>query len=153
MTKNFSATMLLLVVSATASFAGNPGPFKLTDGGDLAFTSQTSANLVGTGIASHGGKGVSAGVINVTGVASCTGGFSAKIEGVFTVANGNQIKYTVVQQLCPTAAAGVFAGIGSYSITGGTGRFANASGSGSFNGLGDFVGNKYQCTLDGMISY
>lgn len=153
MTKKLFATMLLLVLGATASLAANPVPFKLLDSGTLVFTSQTSANLVGTGIASHGGQGVSAGAINITGPASCQGGFSAKIDGAFTAANGNLIKYTVVQVLCPTSAPGVFAGVGSYTITGGTGKFANASGSGSFNGLGDFVNYKYQCVLDGTILY
>jgi hypothetical protein len=154
MTKNILATMLVLVVGSTASLAGsNPVPFKLGDSGNLAFTSSSSANLVGTGIASHGGKGVSSGVINITGPASCSGGMSAKIEGAFTAADGSQIRYTVYQELCPTAAAGVFAGVGSYTITGGTGRFAKATGNGGFNGLGDFVGAKYQCSLDGTISY
>lgn len=154
MTKNFlAATMILLALTATASLAANPVPFKLADSGDLGFTSQTSANLTGTGIASHGGIGISAGTINITGPASCAGGFSAKIEGAFTVANGNQIRYTVVQQLCPTSAQGVLAGVGSFTITGGTGRFANATGAGSFSGLGDFGKYKYQCTLDGTISY
>jgi hypothetical protein len=153
MRKNLLATMLLLALSATASFAANPVPFKLVDSGDLGFTSQTSANLVGTGIASHGGTGISAGTINITGPASCAGGFSARIEGAFTVANGNLIRYSVVQQLCPTSAPGVMAGVGSYTITGGTGRFANATGAGSFTGLGDFGKFKYQCTLEGTISY
>lgn len=82
MLKNTFATMILLALSAAASLSANPVPFKLTDSGDLVFTSQTSANLVGTGIASHGGKGVSAGVINITGPASCQGGFSAKSKGL-----------------------------------------------------------------------
>jgi hypothetical protein len=153
MKKNVFATTLLFAVSAAASFAANqsPVPFKLTDSGNLSFTSNSSADLAGTGIASHGGKGVSAGVINITGPASCVGGFSARIDGAFTVANGDVIRYTVHQQLCPTDTSGVFAGAGSFTITGGTGGFANASGNGSFNGLGDFGGLKYQCTLDGTI--
>lgn len=153
MTKNFLATILLLALNAAASLAAGPVPYKLVDSGDLVFTSQTSANLVGTGISMGGGAGRSAGTINITGPASCAGGFSAKIEGAFTVANGNQITYTVVQELCPTSTAGVFAGVGSFTITGGTGKFANASGTGSFNGLGDFGKFKYQCTLEGTISF
>ena len=155
MKRNVFAAMLILGLSAlTASSATGPQvPFKLTDNGNLTFTSQTSANVAGTGIASHAGRGISAGTINVTGPASCSGGMSATINGTFTGANGDGISYTVHQQLCPTASQGVFAGVGSYTITGGTGRFANATGAGSFNGLGDFVALKYQCTLDGTISY
>ena len=156
MKKNIFVTMLLLALTATVALsAGNqPVPFKLTDGGDLAFTSASSANLVGTGISSHTGKGVSSGVINVTGPASsCPNGMAAKIDGALTAPTGDVIRYTVNQQLCPSATAGIFVGIGSFTITGGTGKFANAKGTGGFNGLGDFVGLKYQCTLDGTISY
>jgi hypothetical protein len=155
MKKNAFVTMLLLVLStAIASAAPNsPVPFKLTDSGDLAFTSQTTANLAGTGIATHGGKGISAGTIAIVGNGTCQGGMLAKIEGAFTAANGDLIKYTVNQQLCPTAQSMIYVGVGSFTITGGTGRFVNAKGAGSFSGLGDFSGFKYQCSLDGTISY
>ena len=154
MTKNFFATMLLLTVSVSSTLSARNQfvPFKMMDSGNITFTSQTSANLVGTGLASIGGRGVSAGVISITGPARCAGGMEAVINGTFTASTGDQLKYSVTQQLCPTEVAGIFAGLGVYRITGGTGRFASASGGGVFQGMGDFVGLKYHCALDGLFS-
>ena len=42
-------------------------------------------------------------------------------------------------------------GEGTYVITGGTGRFAGATGSGDFEGIGDVVHGIFAMSLDGVI--
>ena len=46
-----------------------------------------------------------------------------------------------------------FYGIGTYVITGGTGKFKRARGFGEFIGLANFPGLRYNCFLRGVISY
>jgi hypothetical protein len=72
-------------------------------------------------------------------------------------ANGDIIHCTgndvvnVASLLTQTGTTGAITG--TWTITGGTGRFAGASGSFTINGLVDFVTNSFICTCEGAISY
>ncbi|MBX2990088.1 MAG: hypothetical protein KF749_02855 [Bacteroidetes bacterium] len=81
-----------------------------------------------------------------------TGAFSNG-EFEYTAANGDRLSGTYSGNLVPSADPTVFALTGSFSFTGGTGRFAHATGSGTPSGsvqvtTGDFILN-----LEGSISY
>jgi hypothetical protein len=151
-TSKFAPFLAIALLSTASLWASDPLVlFEAMDDGNIVFTGQTSANLTGSGIANTAGEVTSAGAIAITGPATiCANGLAATIAGVFTAATG-AIKYTISNQLCPTAVAGVYQGIGSFTITGGTGSFVGASGGGLFHGLADFTGFKYHCFLQGLI--
>lgn len=78
----------------------------------------------------------------------------ASTQVVLTAANGDQIFATYSGTL--TAANGTIGAIvGGYTITGGTGRFSNAKGAGTVQGVEDItsVPAKGQIQLNGTISY
>jgi hypothetical protein len=75
----------------------------------------------------------------------------ASRELVLTAANGDQIFATSMGTLTFTGQAGLITG--SFEITGGTGRFANATGLGSLEGAEDRVSGQGHVELTGTISY
>jgi hypothetical protein len=160
---------ILILLPPSSTIAGpkdkppKDKPLRLIDSGGFSFTSQTSALLVGSGLSSHMGKIASAGTFFNVGNSpipptlpppTCPNGFNGRIEGTATAANGDVLNYVLVAEFCPNPdASGVFNGLGTYTITGGTGRFAEAKGEGDFIGLADFVALTYNCLLSGTISY
>jgi hypothetical protein len=153
---------ILILLPPSSTIAGpkdkppKDRPLRLIDSG--AFSSPISpAGLVGTGLSTHMGKIASGGTFfNLGGPTACANGFNGRIEGTATAANGDTLEYVLVAEFCPDPdpnASGVFNGVGSYTITGGTGRFATAKGEGDFIGLADFVAGTYNCLLSGTISY
>jgi hypothetical protein len=64
------------------------------------------------------------------------------------------IKYRLSAEFRPDA-SGIFYGIGTFVITGGTGKFKRAKGFGEFIGLADLPpgSQSYNCFLRGVISY
>jgi hypothetical protein len=64
----------------------------------------------------------------------------------------DSITYRLSADFRPDA-SGVFYGVGTYVITGGTGKFRKARGFGEFIGLANFDGGTYNCFLRGVISY
>jgi hypothetical protein len=141
-------------------------PLRLMDSGVfMFFPGGTSAALVGRGLSTHMGKIASAGTFFNLGNSpipptlpppTCPNGFNGRIEGKATAANGDELDYVLVAEFCPDPdpnASGVFNGVGRYTITRGTGRFAQATGEGDFIGLADFVAGTYNCLLSGTISY
>ena len=134
-------------------------PFTAVDGGDITFTSQTSADLNGNGFENHGFRtriqeALNSGQINILGpTEECEGGLKAALSGVFITPNPDDtIHYTIKIRLCQ-AEAGVYPATGTYQITGGTGQYANARGVGVFSGLANFNSATYTCLLFGTISY
>jgi hypothetical protein len=63
------------------------------------------------------------------------------------------ITYRLSAEFFPGAVPGVFYGVGTYRITGGTGDFEGARGFGEFIGLANFGTGTYNCFLRGVISY
>lgn len=67
--------------------------------------------------------------------------------------NGDELRADYSGNLSPSATPPVFVLNGTYRITGGTGRFANASGTGTVGGLENLATGQGQFELKGSISY
>jgi hypothetical protein len=149
--------LTLLLLANSSAGPKKDVPFRLTDGGAFIFTGEKSANLVGRGLATHMGKIGSGGQFTRGDIDASSGCFAGHIDGEATAANGDTLNYVLEAQFCPDPNGGssptVFNGEGKYEITGGTGRFAKATGRGDFAGLADFGERTYQCLLSGTISY
>lgn len=142
--------LIAVALSAITASASQNLPFRLGDEGTITFTSPNTATTAGTGNANYLGKIISDGSLTVVGQANCTDGFAAEMQDTFTAANGDEIMVAISMQLCPIA-PGIFHGVGTYVVTGGTGRFAGATGSGVFDGTGNFGTGTIICALNGTI--
>src|SRR5262249_38253260 len=116
------------------------------------FNSPTTGTMQATGLASVSGTMSLAGTVNITGPAtSCAGGFARTWQVTQTATNGDKLYTTVNDEMCfvtPTSTQDK----GTYTITGGTGQFAGASGSGISACQGDFTNNTFKMGLAGKIS-
>ena len=85
-----------------------------------------------------------------------TTGFVVTNDETLTAANGDQVTLSILDMPCTVAGEpGIYDGVSTYHITGGSGRFAGASGHGTFDGRGNFnVPNNFTFTytFDGTIS-
>jgi hypothetical protein len=70
----------------------------------------------------------------------------------FTAANGDVLRATSITQGTPTGPT-TFSLAGTFVFTGGTGRFAHATGSADFVGSADFATNRALLTMHGRIAY
>ena len=142
-----------LALSDMTARASQNLPFRLGDEGTITFTGQSTATTAGTGNANQMGRIGSAGSLTIVGEASCGNevGFAVEMQDTFTAANGDRLMTAITMQLCPIA-PGIYHGVGTYVVTGGTGRFAGATGSGVFDGTGNFNTGTIICALNGTIS-
>ena len=146
--------LIALALSAVTANASQSLPFRLGDEGTITFISPSTATTAGTGNATHMGRITSDGNLTIVGEASCVDnevGFSVEMQDTFTAANGDKLTTAITMQLCPIA-PGIYHGVGTYVVTGGTGRFANATGSGVFDGTGNFNTGTIICALRGTIT-
>jgi hypothetical protein len=166
-------SILSLLPLASASAELKRVPLILMDTGEFDFPDPAvpTANLTGTGVSTHLGAIVSTGVFKSLGDGP-PGRFKGKIEGTATTVVSSQmatatsgetatapsepdsISYRLSAEFRPDA-SGIFYGIGTYVITGGTGKFKGAKGFGEFIGLADLPPGtqSYNCFLRGIISY
>src|SRR5215471_871882 len=161
MTRKRHMLVVLLIAMGTigigansASAAAGPQvPFRASFSGKAAFTSPTSAVFTGTGIATHLGLSTNENNITVLGPdSSCPGGFVNKNVEKLTAANGDTLELKGPHDVgCPTR-PGVVHGTGDWTVTGGTGRFAGATGQGTFDGGADFNKGTFSFQLTGTIS-
>jgi hypothetical protein len=75
-----------------------------------------------------------------------------KGRGVLTGANGDAIFVEWVQVFGPPPAAGSFEGTGAFVVTGGTGKYRGATGSGSLRTQGEGGTKQLTFTYDGMVA-
>ena len=146
--------LTVLALSAMTARASQNLPFRLGDEGTIVFTSLSTATTAGTGNATQLGRIRSDGSLTIVGEVSCIGnevGFAVEMQDTFTAANGDKVMTAITMQLCPIA-PGIYHGVGTYFVTGGTGRFAGATGSGVFDGTGNFNTGTIICALSGTIS-
>ena len=152
--------VVMLIAMAAIGIGGNPAsaggtqqvPFRASYSGTAAFTSATTALFTGTGIARHLGRSTNVNHVTVSGPASCPEGFANINIETLTAANGDTLVLTGDHdQACPTGPNAVH-GTGDWTVTGGTGRFAGATGQGTFDGVADFNQGTFSFQLTGTIS-
>ena len=150
----FLPLLIVLALSAITANASQALPFRLGDEGTITFTSETTATTTGTGNAILMGRITSDSTLLIVGQLSCGNefGFAVQMQDTFTAADGDKLMTAITMQLCPIA-TGIYHGVGTYVVTGGTGRFANATGSGVFDGTGNFGSGTIICALNGSISF
>ena len=91
------------------------------------------------------------GDLRMIGPASCEGGFAVENTMTLTDENGDVLTLTVQDESCPISTPGVYHGTGRYVVTGGTGRYARATGKGVFDGHGDLAHGRFSASLSGSL--
>jgi len=138
------------------AFATHSNPFNGSLSGSFTLPTPNSAILTGTSNFEHLGKTTLAGTAHGTGPAACKGGFTAKEQDTLTAANGDDVFISSIDVACPTSDPNTFQFTSSFTITGGTGRFTDASGSGTgqFSAVSTSAhAGTLSGTLTGTITY
>ena len=155
-TPNSEKVLQARAFSATINAAANPASQPTSCSGVVPFAAP-DFNLSGSGI--HLGQiGQTSSLHHV----SCdvdinTALLTTVVEGQIAAANGDLIYYDgndvvdVAGLLTQTGTTGAI--IGTWTITGGTGRFEGATGTLTINGLVDFVTFSFTCECVGTITY
>jgi len=120
-------------------------------------TSATRNSITATVSLEHLGKSMLVGTTSVTGTSNC-GGFVGRERDTITAANGDRIFVSGNGVSCPTSSnPPTFQDTVTFTVTGGTGRFAQASGSGQVHTTivitsptGD---STFTATITGTITY
>ena len=140
----------LLGVAAAPASAGASPPLDAGCAGTIQVTAadqsgNPTAAAYGGGCKGSLGVNGMQGAIAVTGLAATSvcgnaGGFGAEHSDILTAADGAQLVLRVVENACGEG-PGAYHCIGTYTITGGTGRFVGATGTGTFDGHVNFNPN------------
>ncbi len=146
-----AAAIVVTALAAMPAIAQQQRPFSGVFSGNVAFTSPSTAAYQGSGTATHLGRSTVVGTVAAVGPANCEG-FAAQHTITITAADGDQLFLVVTDDSC-LEGPNQYHGLGTFEITGGTGRFTDATGSGTFEGHGDFNAGTFLQTLEGTISY
>ena len=157
-----AVALAFCIVAAMQALANGEGvPFKavLTGTADWNLDLATSPRFQGTGTVTHMGLTANEGIAYLDGLIetnACESGVglpNMQTE-VLTASNGDELVFEIVDLACQDPNDFfVFHGNGTWQVTGGTGRFANASGSGTMEGRADFAAGIFDCTLVGEVTY
>jgi uncharacterized protein DUF5946 len=120
-------------------------PFKLSGAGTVI-----EGNIQATGRASHLGLWTEAGTLNFVPDPNDPNRVLVSGEATFTAANGDELR-GVITDASLDLTTGI--GTGEFRFTGGTGRFADASGSASFEVMQNLVTGAFEITAVGSIDY
>src|SRR5262245_25043186 len=140
----------LLGVAAAPASAASSTPLSAACAGTIQVTAadpsgNPTAAAYGGGCMGSLGISSMQGAIVVTGpaptsVCGNSGGFGAEHTDTLTAANGAKLFLRVVENACGEG-PGAYHCTGTYTITGGTGRFVGATGTGTFDGHVSFDPN------------
>ena len=150
----FLVLTLALLVGSLAVTA-TERPFSLNGKGVAIPILDGNGNVVGaeptgSGNATHLGMFTNTGKVNFTPDSSNTNILLPSCGGFFTAANGDKLNFVIISGALDLT-TGI--GTGDFEFTGGTGRFANATG--RVSGVIDqnVVTGAYELTLVGTIDY
>lgn len=142
----------VLASEASIARADSPEPFRASYSGSVSFASDGHVHLDGTGIASHMGTSSVSSYIVVIGPADCPNGFVTQYFATLTAANGDDVSLLSDDVGCPTS-PGDYHATGRWQITGGTGRFSQATGSGETHAHVHVVpGGQFDLQLSGSMA-
>lgn len=139
---------LIIVAATAAAVLGAP---------TVAAAQEITFSFGGAAQGSHTGPGSFSGTGSVSGTASCTPGSGPEVEQqTMTAASGDTVDELTNGNLCQQPGP-VFVNTATYTITGGTGRFADATGSGTYVSVVTFPNGFpgtgfYSFTQQGTIS-
>jgi hypothetical protein len=145
-----AAGLLVLGVQSASAASSHPS-FKATFSGAIGVNADGTISFVGSGSATHMGHITNQGTIIITGDSSCPGGKINTNTEVLTDNDGNTLTITSQDVGCPIS-PGLFHGTGDWTVTGGTGRYTGANGSGTTDGYTDFNAGTFSMTLIGTLS-
>ena len=147
--------LTLTLLAGSLAVTATERPFSLNGRGIAIPILDGNGNVVGaeptgSGNATHLGTFTNTGKVTFTPDASNPTSLHPSGEGVFTAANGDKLNFIITG-----GALDVTTGIGTgdFEFTGGTGRFANATGHTSAVVEQNFVTGAYEITLVGNIDY
>jgi hypothetical protein len=138
-----------------ASAASNTVPFKSSVAGTASVSGTmkgSSITLAGAGSASNLGKVSYKASGVITGTDPATGVITDTLTETLTAANGDTLTILCNQVATPIS-PGVFHGVDNWTVTGGTGRFSGASGSGSGDTHADLIAGTFTKAENGTITY
>lgn len=157
-----AAIALLATVGLTSALAAGTVPYKARAVGNFVpvmVNGGPGLHLTGTGTVSFLGAATSDGHIAFLGGPDGDGCFVIHDDQVLTSTDtGEQITISVDGAACPVngpsqpVQTGVYQIVAPFAITGGTGRFARASGGGDAVCLGDFDRGTFSFTQQGRVS-
>jgi hypothetical protein len=125
--------VLGMAPAAYASDHHNSVPFNGVGMGMFTITPTTVA-IAGEARYTHLGMTTIAATDSITGVTSCAAFPVTTLKDVLTAANGDSVSLMIADVSCtPTANPSVFQVTASFSVVGGTGRFDDATGSGTIH--------------------
>lgn len=107
--------------------------------------------LDGTAIASHLGRSKYSGDVEIETQDNVSGVITDTLVETLTAANGDTITILCEQTAVPVG-PGAFHGTDKWTVIGGTGRFSNASGSGTGDTQVDLVNHVFSKHMSGSIS-
>jgi hypothetical protein len=154
LTLKFLVLTLTLLVGSLA-VAATERPFSLNGRGIAVPILDDNGNLLGaeptgSGNATHLGMFTNTGEVSFTPDPSNPNILHPSGGGVFTAANGDKLNFVIVSGALDLT-TGI--GIGDFAFTGGTGRFANATGLTHGVVQQNVVTGAYELTLVGKIDY
>src|SRR5215213_853926 len=147
--------LTLTLVVASLAVTATERPFSLNGRGVAVPIFDGNGNVVGgeltgSGNATHLGMFTNTGKVSFTPDASNSNILHPTGGGVFTAANGDKLNFVIVNGALDLT-TGI--GTGDFAFTGGTGRFANATGHTSGVIQQNVITGAYVLTLVGNIDY
>jgi hypothetical protein len=138
-----------------ASAASNTVPFKSSVAGTASVSGTmkgSSITLAGAGSASHLGNLSYKAIGVITGTDHVTGVITDTLTETLIAANGDALTILCHQVATPIS-PGVYHGVDNWTVTGGTGRFSGATGSGKGDTNADLIAGTFTKAENGTISY
>jgi hypothetical protein len=151
-----AAAMLIALgtfgIGATSASAAHRVPFRGSYSGRATFASDGTLHFSGTGFSALLGKGTNEGhVVFTSGTPGCAGGLPNDNYETLIGASGDSLMIVSHDVACPVG-PNQYHGTGNWVVTGGTGRFSNATGAGTLDGKSDLANGTFTFQLTGNIS-